>query len=152
MNCRLAAVILLPLSLACSTVKGDVSTLKPTMETFHENMKCKELRRITATLLPERRDAFEKACRARDDDKNLFVTEYELEECKVQQPEGVEAVCYSKVTWYRLPSANAKTVSVATTLRWKGNLWFVDKQSDGPFAEDLSVGTPEAQPKQNQNP
>jgi hypothetical protein len=141
MNCRLAAVILLPVLAACSTVKGDVSTLKPTMETFHEGMKWKELRRLADSLLPERRDAFDKACKARDDEKNLFVTEYELEDCKVKQPEGIEATCYSKVTWYRLPSINAKTVSVATTLRWKSNQWFVDKQSDGPFAEDLSIGS-----------
>jgi hypothetical protein len=141
MNCRIAAVLIGLLSAGCSTFKGDVSALKPTVQAFHESMRWKELRRAADMLMPERRDAFNKACKAREDEKNLFVTEYELEDCKLTPPQGVEAICYSKVTWYRLPSANTKTVSIATTLKWKGNLWFIDKQSDGPFAEELSIGT-----------
>jgi hypothetical protein len=133
--------LLLPLTLcACVTTKGDLDTLKPTLQAFHNGMRWKELRKLSSALLPERRDAFDKASKARDDEKNLFVTDYQLEECKVDLPEGVTATCYSKISWYRLPSSSEKTVSVATTLRWKGNVWLIDKQSDGPFAEELSLG------------
>jgi hypothetical protein len=141
MNCRIAAVILLAVFSACATTKGDVDTLKPTLTAFHQEMRWKDMRQLSGQLMPERREAFDKASRARDDEKNLFVTDYQLEDCKVQ-PDGVTAICYSKVSWYRLPSASEKTVSVATTLKWKGNLWLIEKQSDGPFAEELSVGTP----------
>lgn len=133
-------LVLLPLC-ACVTTKGDLETLKPTLQAFHNGMRWKELRKLSSALLPERREAFEKASRARDDEKNLFVTDYQLEECKVDLPEGVSATCYSKISWYRLPSSSEKTVSVATTLKWKGNVWLIDKQSDGPFAEELSLGS-----------
>jgi hypothetical protein len=40
-----------------------------------------------------------------------------------------------------LPSASEKTVTIATTLKWQGGMWLVDRQSDGPFVDELSMVT-----------
>jgi hypothetical protein len=139
MRSRLAAATF-ALFAACATtgVKGDLDTLKPTLDVFHRRMRWKELRQIPVQLMPDRREAFTKACEARDDEKNLFVTDYQLEECKLLEDQTF-AVCTSKVSWYRLPSANEKTVTVSTTLKWTGGVWLVDRQSDGPFVDAFEL-------------
>ncbi len=138
MKRHIAALFLLS---ACATTKGDKDTLKPTLEAFHSGMRWKDLRSLSQVLMPDKREGFDKAVKDRDDEKNLFVSDYSLEDCKVAL-DVLSAVCYSKVSWYRLPSISEKTVTIATTLRWKGGLWLIEKQSDGPFAEELSLGSP----------
>src|SRR5690242_5137621 len=106
---------------SCATVnKGDVDALKPTLEFIHGEMKWKNYRAVAKQVVPEKREAFTKACDKRDDEKNLFVTDYQLEDCTVNASDQTMAVCMSKVSWYRLPSATEKTVTVATTLKWEG--------------------------------
>jgi hypothetical protein len=142
MKRALTAICCCALTACATTNKGDVDLLKPTLDTFHGRMRWKDLLQIPQQLVPEKREAFIKACNARDDDKNLFVTDYQLEGCDVKPDDLTVAVCMSKVSWYRLPSATEKTVLVATTLKWAGGQWLIDRQSDGPFAEELSISTP----------
>ena len=132
--------------IACATVPhGDVDALKPTLKMFHEGMRWKDLHSLPIHVVPEKRAAFAKAADDRNDEKNLFVTDYQLEECKVQADQTI-AICYSKVSWYRLPSATEKTVMMATTLKWEGGAWLIDMQSEGPFVEELSLSTQKATP------
>lgn len=144
---RTLAAITLGFVAGCATTgnKGDIDALKPTLDSFHGRMRWKDYRLLADQLVPEKRDAFTRASRDRDDDKNLVVTDYTLEECKVNATDQSIAVCISKISWYRLPSASEKTVTVATTLKWLGGQWLVDRQSDGPFAEELSMTTAPAQ-------
>lgn len=142
---------------ACATAnKGDIDALKPTLDVFHGQMRWKNFGQMPQQLLPERRAAFIKASQQREDDKNLVVTDYQLEECKVTPNDQRVAVCISKISWYRLPSATEKTATVATTLKWQGGMWFVDRQSDGPFAEEASTDKeptkPESQPLKRVEP
>jgi hypothetical protein len=126
---------------ACATTnKGDLDALKPTLNAFHGHMRWKDYSQLPMQLVPERREAFIRGLNARDDDKNLVVTDYQLEECDVKPEDQKIAVCVSKISWYRLPSPSVTTATVATTLRWQGGMWLVDRQSGGPFAEELSVG------------
>lgn len=127
--------------MGCATTgkRGDLELLKPTLEAFHRGMRWKDFRHLPPQLVPDKRAAFAKASTARDDEKNLFVTDYQLEECEVK-PSAEVAVCMSRVSWYRLPSATEKTVTVATTLKWQDHRWLIDQQSDGPFAEELALG------------
>ena len=145
------------LAMVCATTKkGDADALKPTLEVFHGEMRWKNYRSLSQLIVPEKRDGFMKASLARNDEKNLFVTDYTLEDCRLNVPDQTTAVCISKVSWYRLPSASEKTVTVATTLSWQGGQWLVDRQSDGPFAEELSTAAapqpapqPEPEPQNN---
>src|SRR5438105_4172571 len=114
---------------ACATTnKGDLELLKPTLEAFHGSMRWKNYLQIPAQLVPEKREGFVKGCNARDDEKNLFVTDYQLEDCTATPEDQTVAICMSKVSWYRLPSTTEKTVMVATTLKWQGGQWLVDRQ------------------------
>lgn len=132
---------------SCATAtKGDFELLKPTLDAFHGRMRWKDYRLLQQQLVPEKRGAFMKASDDRDDTKNLYVTDYQLEECQVTSSDQTIAVCMSKVSWYRLPSASEKTVTVATTLKWQGGQWLIDRQSDGPFADELSMVTTAPRP------
>lgn len=140
MKCVLTAITCCVFAACATTNKGDLDLLKPTLDTFHGRMRWKDYSQLPQLLVPDKRIAFTKACNARDDEKNLFVTDYQLEDCQVTPEDQAVAICMSKVSWYRLPSASEKTVIVATTLKWQGGQWLVDRQSDGPFAEELSLG------------
>ncbi|MBL8957708.1 MAG: hypothetical protein JNK82_43435 [Myxococcaceae bacterium] len=131
------------LAAGCATLsnKGDVDALKPTLDYFHGEMRFRNFRTVEKLIVPEKRAAFTKAAMARDDETNLFVTDFQLEDCTLNEKDGTLAVCMSKVSWHRLPSTSVKTVMVATTLKWEGGQWLVDRQSDGPFAEELSIET-----------
>lgn len=146
MRPALTAIVCCLASGCATTNKGDVDALKPTLDLFHGEMRWKNYRSLSQQIVPEKRDAFTKASAARDDEKNLFVTDYTLEDCRLNVPDQTTAVCMSKVSWYRLPSATEKTVTIATTLKWKGGQWLVDRQSDGPFAEELSTAPAPAAP------
>ncbi len=139
--------ISLCLFVACATTKkGDVELLRPTLDAFHSRMRWKDFAQIPSQLVFEKREAFVTASNKRDDEKNLFVTDYQLEACDVKPDDQTIAICMSKVSWYRLPSVATKTVVVATTLKWQGGQWLIDRQSDGPFAEELSLSAPAPAP------
>ena len=141
MKSALIAICCCVASVCATAPKGDLDLLKPTLDAFHGRMRWKDYGQLPALLVPEKRPAFLKACNARDDEKNLFVTDYQLEDCAMTPEDQTVAICTSKVSWYRLPSASEKTALIATTLKWQGGQWLVDKQSDGPFAEELSIST-----------
>jgi hypothetical protein len=138
---RALIAITISLCVGCATAnKGDVSALKPMLEAFHGSMRWKDFGKLPQHLLPERREAFIRAANARNDEKNLVVTDYELEECDLSTQDPTVAVCTSKISWYRLPSATVETQLVATTLKWQNGIWLIDRQSAGPFSEELSIG------------
>lgn len=150
MKCVLTAMTCCVFAACATTNKGDLDLLKPTLDTFHGRMRWKDYGQLPPLLVPDKRIAFVKACNARDDEKNLFITDYQLEDCQMTPEDQTVAICMSKVSWYRLPSASEKTVIVATTLKWQGGQWLVDRQSDGPFAEELSLGA--GQPAEGARP
>ena len=102
---------------SCATAnKGDLDLLKPTLDTFHGRMRWKDYRLLQQQLVPEKRTAFMKASDDRDDTKNLFITDYQLEECQMSPGDQTVAICMSKVSWYRLPSARpSRGVSSTST-------------------------------------
>ena len=68
----------------CATVpKGDVDLLKPTIEAFHQAARWKDFQAIGELLVPEKKDAFMNAGKDLKDEKNLYITDYELQDAKV---------------------------------------------------------------------
>src|SRR4051812_10452038 len=68
----------------CATVPhGDVDELKPTIEAFHKCARWKDFQCIANLLVPSKRDAFLKAREAMKDERDLTISDYELEEAKV---------------------------------------------------------------------
>ena len=126
------------LTTACSTVNGDPDLLKPTLEAFHSRARWKDYRGAAELLVPEKRDAFEKARKANHDDKDLAITDFSLEDAKIA-PDRMSATAVSKVSWYRLPSASEQTATITTKMVWREQKWMVAWQDDGPFSAELAA-------------
>jgi hypothetical protein len=129
------------LALACATLGGcaglrnkpDVEELKPSIEAFHQKARWKDFRAAADLIVPERRASFIKARLKTDDEKDLFITDYQLEDATVTS-EGVAEVV-SKLSWYRLPSSTEKTAPVVSVFVWRQGKWWLESQDDGPFPE-----------------
>ena len=69
---------------ACKTVNGpDPETLKPAIEAFHRSARWRDFRGTADLIVPERRTAFIKARSASKDEKDLFITDYQLEDARL---------------------------------------------------------------------
>jgi hypothetical protein len=141
---RLALPLLLLLtSAACAHLRsgGDIEALKPTIEGFHRALRWKDFRAASDRLVPERRAAFTKARLKNDDDRDLFVTDFQLEDAQVAS-DRLSATVVSKLTWYRLPSSVEQRAVITTVLVWRDDAWQVESQDDGPFVLELAPAKP----------
>ena len=130
---------------ACASAKvGDLDVLEPTLETFHQRSRWRDYRGAAELVVPEKRDAFLKARDAMHDDKDLFITDYQLEDAKYGGDKSW-AVCVSRINWYRLPSVSEQSVVVTSRMVWRDAKWMVDAMDGGPFASELVLKT--AEPK-----
>lgn len=132
---RLVTVTALVLGWACATVKtSDQESLKPTIEGFHTAVRWKDYRAASDLIVPERRDSFTKQRLKLDDDKNLTVTEYQLEDARVSQ-DTLSATVVSKISWFRLPDSTVTSATLTSVFVWRQGHWLLESQDDGPFPE-----------------
>lgn len=130
----LAATSLLLTS--CATLRSDPELLKSTLESFHSRARWKDFRGAAELLVPERRDAFEKARRAGNDEKDLSISDFQLEDARLA-PDALSATAVSRMSWFRLPSASEQSATLTSHLVWRDGRWLIDWQDAGPFAEEL---------------
>lgn len=122
---------------ACATInRPDLETLKPSAEAFHQRVRFKDFRGAAELLVPERRSTFVRARERDNDERDLFFTDYDLEEAKVA-PDLSQASIVSKLSWYRLPSTTEQRATVTSRFVWRQGRWLLESQEDGPFAELL---------------
>lgn len=120
---------------SCVTVKRpDVDGLKPVVEAFHQRVRFKDFRGAADLLVPERREAFIQARDDGHDEKDLFFTNYDLEDAKLS-PDQRTATAVSKLGWYRLPSTVEQTATLKSTFVWRQGGWMLESQERGPFKE-----------------
>lgn len=125
--------------LGCATVnKGDIDLLKPTIEAFHQAARWKDFQTIGDLVVPEKKDAFLKARRDMKDEKDLFITDYELQDATVSE-DRLRASAVSHIKWYRLPSTSEEDSTVRSNWIWKEKAWKLDSQDGGPFASELKL-------------
>ena len=125
------------LASACATVKGpDVEELKPTVEAFHQRVRWKDFRGAADLVVPERREGFIKGRSRLNDERDLFVTDFQLEDAQLP-PENQVARVVSKLSWYRLPSTTEQTVTLTSVFAWRDGHWLLESQDAGPFEELL---------------
>jgi hypothetical protein len=106
-------------------------------DSFHQRLRWKDFRGAAELLVPERRDAFEQALKSRGDDRDLSISDYELERERIS-PDGKTATVLSRVSWMRLPSVSEKTDLVTSQFVRRGSSWLLSAQQGGPFATDLA--------------
>lgn len=128
-----ASCLLLLLSCAGLRAKPDVEELKPAIEAFHQRARWKDFRGAADLIVPERRSAFVKERMKGGDEKDLFVTNFELEDAKISADGIAEVV--SRISWYRLPSNTEKTATVTNIFVWREAHWWLESQDDGPFPD-----------------
>lgn len=120
----------------CATIpKGEIEDLKPAVRAVHQSFRWKDFRGAAEMMVAERQEAFIKARTRLNDDKDLFITNFELEDAKLS-PDLLVAKAVTRISWYRLPSTNEQTATVTSIFVWRDGIWQLESQDDGPF-EDL---------------
>jgi hypothetical protein len=135
MQRQLRTLALLVLGSGCATLpKGDVEELKPAAEKFHERIRWKDFRGAAELVIPELSMNFVRSRLASNDEKDLFITDFQLEDAQVA-PNMLEASVVSRISWYRLPSTTEKSEIVTSLLVWREGQWLLERQDSGPFVE-----------------
>lgn len=122
----------------CTTTqkRGDLADLKPTVEAFHRHLRWKDFRGATDFMVNEKRADFIKARLDRNDDRDLTVSDYQLEDCTVEA-DATTAACVSRINWIRLPSISETSEVVTSVFVWDGRKWRLKSQQNGPFQPEL---------------
>lgn len=129
--------------------RGTLESLKPAVETFHQRVRWKDYRGAAELLVPERREAFQKAVRSRNDERDLSITDYELEEARLSA-DGRTAWVESRLSWVRLPSVTERSEVITSEYVFLQGAWWLARQDAGPFAAELEA--PYTPPPANDTP
>ncbi|MCY1075582.1 hypothetical protein [Archangium lansingense] len=134
----LALFLAFALSAGCAhtTKKSDLESLRPVVESFHQRVRWKDYRIAARFVVPERRQDFERARRERQDERDLSITDYEIEEVEVAE-EGARAIITSRIKWMRLPSVSEQSDTVISEFIYRDGKWLLEKQFGGPFDGEL---------------
>ncbi|MBM4379943.1 MAG: hypothetical protein FJ086_11720 [Deltaproteobacteria bacterium] len=134
----------------CAHTRRTESTagLKRAAELFHQRVRWKDYRSAAELLVPGRRKPFTEARDRADDEKNLTISDYELEQLTLSE-DGLSGTLVSRVHWMRLPSLAEQSHVVRSEFVLLHGQWLLAEQDKGPFADVL--GAPwdpgEAQPR-----
>ena len=126
------------LALSCAHVSkvSGLKELKDSADTFHQRIRWHDFRGANELLVPALRPGFERGLRERHDERDLSITDYDLEDVRMAA-DGVHGLVSSRVNWVRLPDTSEHTERVSTLFVFQSGVWFVEQQAGGPFAKDL---------------
>jgi hypothetical protein len=135
---RQLAIVVCLLHSGCATLlgKGDIEELKPAIESFHQKLRWKDFRVAAEGLVPERRTSFIKARVKTNDERDLFITDFQLEDARISD-DVMKADAVSTIKWYRLPSTTEETATVTSMYVWRDKRWLLESQDSGPFPDLL---------------
>ncbi|WP_164006848.1 hypothetical protein [Pyxidicoccus trucidator] len=135
---RLPALFLVLVLGACATTskKSNLEALKPTVESFHQLIRWRDYRSAARLIVPERRTDFQRARIDLHDERDLTITDYEIEDVKLSD-DGQRATVQSRIQWMRLPSASERTALVTSEFVFRNGTWLLERQLDGPFEGEL---------------
>ncbi|QRK08488.1 hypothetical protein JQX13_52755 [Archangium violaceum] len=133
-NRLLAVLLALTLGGACAHTKKttDIESLRPVVESFHQRVRWKDFRFATRHIVPERRQDFEKALRESEAERDLNITDYEIENVEMAE-EGQRAIVTSIIRWTRLPSVSEQKATVTSEFVFRNGTWLLERQLGGPF-------------------
>lgn len=138
---RQLVILVFALNSACVTLMGqpDLEALKPAIESFHQKLRWKDFRVAAEGIVPERRQSFIKARIKSNDERDLFITDFQLEDAQTSNDQR-QAHAVSRVSWYRLPSTSEQSATITSLYVWRDRRWLLESQDSGPFPE--MVGAP----------
>ena len=117
--------------------------IRSAAESFHEDIRWRDFHGAAELLVPERRELFEQALKVRGDERDLSISDYDLEKVRIS-PDGKSAAVTSRVSWTRLPSVSEKTELVTSEFILRDGSWLISRQQGGPFALELGKELPTA--------
>ena len=110
--------------------------MRSTAELFHERIRWKDFRGAAELVVPERRERFKRAVSARGDERDLSISDYELEQAQLSS-DAKSATVVSRVSWLRLPSISEHSELVSSELVRRDGVWLIARQQGGPFGGEL---------------
>ncbi len=143
--CLIATLAVCAPAACAHSAANRMDSLRRAADTFHQRARWRDFRGAAELVIPERRLAFEKARVKGHDDRDLTITDYQLEDARLS-PDGFSAEVVSRLNWIRLPSVTEETALIHSELVWREGTWFVARQDEGPFAEELKAPLPPAPP------
>lgn len=117
--------------------------LRGTVDLFHQRIRWKDFRAAAELVTPERRTAFELARKAQHDDRDLAITDYEIENIRMSS-DASSATITSRLSWTRLPSVSEHSAQVNSEFALRDGNWVLCSQDGGPFAAELQPNQPSA--------
>lgn len=138
MNRLLAPLLVLLTGASCAHNAGKPPTepLRKAAEGFHERIRWRDYPVAARFIIPERRRDFERARRELQDERDLTITDYEIQEVEFSA-DGYRATVTSRLEWMRLPSASARTATVTSEFVYREGAWLLERQLGGPFEGEL---------------
>lgn len=117
---------------------GSLESLKPSAESFHQRIRWRDFLGAAELIIPERRQAYIEARMKLRDEKDLTITDFQLEEATLGA-NGLSAIVTSRIGWVRLPSVSENSELVRSEFVFRDGSWFLARQEGGPFAQELSA-------------
>ncbi|MFZ5470802.1 MAG: hypothetical protein ACOZIN_15360 [Myxococcota bacterium] len=117
---------------------GSLETLKPAAETFHQRIRWRDFHGAAELIVPERQEAYLLARRQQNDERDLTVSDYQLEDAKLST-NGLRATVTSRISWVRLPSASEHSDLVVSEFVYRDGTWWLARQDTGPFSPELAA-------------
>jgi len=122
------------LAVGCATLFPPTpDELKRSAERFDRQIQWADLRGAALNLTPVARELFLADVARRDDERNLKVTDIEVEDMQIAK-DGKTAFVTAKLTWYRMPQVSAKTERMVTHWEVRDNFWVMTQIDGGPIA------------------
>ena len=112
--------------------------LKRTAEQFHQRVRWKDFRSASELLVPGRRRPFADARDRGQDERNLAISDYELEQLTLAE-DGLSGTVVSRMSWTRLPSLAEQSEVVRSEFVLLHGQWLLAEQDKGPFADVLGA-------------
>lgn len=123
--------------------KAEVSALRDSTETFHKLARWGDVKAAARFVAPEQRLDFLREVINRNDEDNLKITDYELEDAQIG-PDA--ATILSKISWHRLPSVTTTTEAMALIWEDRDGVWVIAAIEGGPFPMEARPKPPPPPP------
>ncbi|HSP80428.1 MAG TPA: hypothetical protein VLQ93_17990 [Myxococcaceae bacterium] len=134
----LAVLLVLALGGACAHTQktSHLQALRPAVESFHQRIRWRDYRYAARYIVPERRQDFEQARRELHDERDLSITDYEIEGVELSE-DNQRAIITSRISWMRLPSVSEQSATVTSEFVHRDGVWLLERQLGGPFDGEL---------------
>lgn len=117
--------------------------MKHATQDFFQRLQWEDFHGAAEVIVEEQRDAFLENRERQHDERDLSISDYEIERMKLAT-DGLSATCWVRIWWTRLPSPTQEQTIVQGRFVWRAGQWRVASIQRGPivFGASADAGTP----------